>query len=78
MTDVACFCGCCYRFDGDSSACPNCGEPVSLERGSDEIAQQMRDELRLLLKGADPAELPPATRDPVGRTIVPTTQVATP
>jgi hypothetical protein len=58
MTDVACFCGCHYRFDGDSGACPNCGEFVSLGRASDEIAQQMRDELRLLLTGAGSAELP--------------------
>jgi len=59
MTDVACLCGCCYRFDGDSGACPTCGESVSLGRASDEIAQQMRNELRLLLNDADAAELRP-------------------
>ena len=26
MTDVACFCGCCYSFDGGAGACPKCGE----------------------------------------------------
>ncbi len=26
MTDVACFCGCCYSFDGGAGACPRCGE----------------------------------------------------
>ncbi len=26
MTDVACFCGCCYWFDGGAGACPRCGE----------------------------------------------------
>jgi hypothetical protein len=26
MTDVACFCGCCYSFDGGAGACPQCGE----------------------------------------------------
>jgi hypothetical protein len=26
MTDVACFCGCCYSFDRGAGACPRCGE----------------------------------------------------
>jgi len=30
MTEVACFCGCAYRFDGHLGVCPRCGEPVDL------------------------------------------------
>ena len=26
MADVACFCGCCYSFEGGAGACPRCGE----------------------------------------------------
>jgi hypothetical protein len=25
MTNVACFCGCRYSFDGDEGPCPKCG-----------------------------------------------------
>jgi hypothetical protein len=25
MTDVACFCGCLYYFDGSEGPCPQCG-----------------------------------------------------
>ena len=35
MIDVACFCGCSYSFEGDTGACPECGEPVAFRRGSD-------------------------------------------
>ena len=30
MTDVACFCGCCYSFVGDVGVCPGCGEYAGL------------------------------------------------
>ena len=30
MTDVACFCGCCFSFDGGAAACPRCGEVASV------------------------------------------------
>jgi hypothetical protein len=33
MTDVACFCGCCFSFDGGAAACPRCGEVATLTAG---------------------------------------------
>ena len=33
MTDVACFCGCCFSFDGGAAACPRCGEVASVTVG---------------------------------------------
>ena len=30
MAEVACFCGCCFSFDGAAGACPNCGEVARL------------------------------------------------
>jgi hypothetical protein len=33
MTDVACFCGCCFSFDGGAAACPRCGEVASVTAG---------------------------------------------
>ena len=34
MTDVACFCGCLYSFDGGAGACPRCGECAAIPTGS--------------------------------------------
>jgi hypothetical protein len=33
MTDVACFCGCLYSFDGRAGACPSCGEYATVRTG---------------------------------------------
>jgi hypothetical protein len=33
MTDVACFCGCLYSFDGGAGACPGCGEYATVRTG---------------------------------------------
>jgi hypothetical protein len=33
MTDVACFCGCLYSFDGGAGACPGCGEVAAVKAG---------------------------------------------
>ena len=33
MAEVACFCGCCFSFDGASGACPKCGEVARLTAG---------------------------------------------
>jgi hypothetical protein len=30
MSDVACFCGCRFSFDGGAAACPSCGEIASV------------------------------------------------
>jgi hypothetical protein len=30
MTGVACFCGCCFSFDGGAAACPRCGEVATV------------------------------------------------
>jgi len=33
MAEVACFCGCCFGFDGGAAACPSCGEVASVLGG---------------------------------------------
>lgn len=33
MSDVACFCGCCFSFDGAVGACPTCGEVARVTAG---------------------------------------------
>jgi hypothetical protein len=33
MTDVACFCGCCFSFDGAAGACPTCGQVARVTAG---------------------------------------------
>ncbi len=33
MAEVACFCGCCFSFDGAAAACPKCGEVARLTAG---------------------------------------------
>jgi hypothetical protein len=33
MTDVACFCGCCFSFEGGAAACPSCGDVASVTAG---------------------------------------------
>jgi hypothetical protein len=49
MTEVACFCGCCYSFGGEVGVCPQYGEYTSFTRASREEEQQMRADLDLLL-----------------------------
>jgi hypothetical protein len=34
MTDVACFCGCLYSFDGGAGACPKCGKYAAVRTGT--------------------------------------------
>lgn len=33
MTDVACFCGCLFSFNGDAGACSKCGRVASVTAG---------------------------------------------
>jgi hypothetical protein len=33
MTDVACFCGCRFSFNGDAGACSKCGRVASVTAG---------------------------------------------
>jgi hypothetical protein len=33
MTDVACFCGCLFSFNGDAGACSRCGRVASVTAG---------------------------------------------
>jgi hypothetical protein len=61
MTDVACFCGYLFFFDGDAGACPSCGEVADLTDGTPAQpagAVQARP-ARLVLIGAVPC----TTRD---------------
>jgi hypothetical protein len=60
--NVACFCGCCFSFDGDLCACPACGEYATLTHASKAEEKQMRAELDLLLvQGAADAQSQPST-----------------
>jgi hypothetical protein len=34
MAQVACFCGCCFSFDGGAGTCPKCGEAALLRGGA--------------------------------------------
>lgn len=50
MTQVACFCGSCYSFDGEVGVCPRCGEYTSFATVTPAEEREMREELRLLLE----------------------------
>jgi predicted amidophosphoribosyltransferase len=47
MIDVVCFCGCWYAFDGDTGACPQCGEPVTFHRSPAGQQQKVPEPERL-------------------------------
>lgn len=40
MANVACFCGCVYFFDGDTGACPGCGEVATLRVGRSSVGTE--------------------------------------
>jgi predicted ATP-dependent serine protease len=40
MTDVACFCGSFYSFDGGAGACPQCGEYATVMMGAPLISTE--------------------------------------
>jgi hypothetical protein len=56
MADVACFCGCCFSFDGDAEACPKCGEVARVATGPvPDSAGRSRPELPVpVMNGAGP------------------------
>ena len=41
MTDVACFCGCQYSFEGDAGTCPRCGK-CAIVRTSSPVTHERR------------------------------------
>jgi len=43
MADVACFCGCCYSFEGGAGACPRCGEYAVVAAGPASAQPRSRD-----------------------------------
>ncbi len=55
MIDVVCFCGCSYSFEGDTGACPECGEPVTFVRASADERGTPGERERLSPPGRDPA-----------------------
>jgi hypothetical protein len=59
MTDVACFCGCCYSFEGDGGACPRCGEYAAVRPGP-AVASTGRNQPEPVpaANGADPVREP--------------------
>jgi hypothetical protein len=61
MTDVACFCGCCYSFDGGAGACPRCGEcavvrPASAAVRAEPAGGQEPAASSAPMPGAEPVE----------------------
>ncbi|HTP18930.1 MAG TPA: hypothetical protein VMJ65_04960 [Solirubrobacteraceae bacterium] len=57
MTNVACFCGCSFSFEGEIGMCPRCGEYTSFTTVTPEEEQRMREELARVLEGT-PARRP--------------------
>jgi len=51
MADVACFCGCCYSFEGGGGSCPGCGRYASISTGPD-LTPDLTLELDELLAAA--------------------------
>jgi hypothetical protein len=44
MINVVCFCGCSFSLAGDTGACPQCGEPITLGGVSTTEVPQTREE----------------------------------
>jgi hypothetical protein len=57
MTDVACFCGCCFSFDGGAAACPRCGEVASMTGMALEDAERCQPKLPVPVANRDRGEL---------------------
>jgi hypothetical protein len=58
MTDVACFCGCLFSFEGAAAACPSCDEVARVAPGPMLASDGYRwlDEAAAGLEVADAAE----------------------
>jgi hypothetical protein len=56
MSDVACFCGCCFSFESGAEACPKCGEVARVGAGPvPDSAGRSRAELPVpVMDGAGP------------------------
>jgi hypothetical protein len=66
MTDVACFCGCLYSFDGGEGPCPTCGAVAAVRtRPLRDICENR--EYREPDVAAAAASLPARTPVPSGR-----------
>lgn len=61
MTDVACFCGTSYSFDGDLGVCPKCGEGVNMVSAFPAAERGMQDELEAMREKSALRSVPPAT-----------------
>jgi hypothetical protein len=47
MTNVACFCGCCYSFDGtEEGPCPKCGAVAGVHTAAIRLASHDREQGR--------------------------------
>ena len=44
MTNVACFCGCLYSFDGAEGPCPQCGAVAGVSTAAIRQANHMREQ----------------------------------
>jgi hypothetical protein len=53
MTNVACFCGCCYSFDGtEEGPCPKCGAVAGVHTAAIRLASHDRDQGEPVAAGA--------------------------
>jgi hypothetical protein len=60
MTDVACFCGCLYSFDGAVGPCPECGAVAGVSTTAIRQASHDREQGQPVEAGASqPARTPP-------------------
>jgi predicted RNA-binding Zn-ribbon protein involved in translation (DUF1610 family) len=66
MTNVACFCGCLYSFDGSEGPCPRCGAVAVIRTTASQKASENRDQNEPDAATAG-ASLPARTPVPSGR-----------
>jgi hypothetical protein len=66
MTNVACFCGCLYSFDGDEGPCPRCGAVAVIRTTATQTTSENRGQHDPDAATAD-ASFPARTPVPSGR-----------